>query len=38
MRLVTSAVGTKRTSRSVRYSSAYEVEADMPKISADFRW
>jgi alkylmercury lyase len=28
--------GTKRTSRGIRYSSAYEVEADMPNIPADF--
>jgi hypothetical protein len=33
-----SARGTKLTSRNVCDSSAYEAEADMPKISADFRW
>jgi len=32
-----SAVGTKLTSRDVRYSSAHEAEADMPNIPADFR-
>ena len=30
-------LGTKLTSRNARYSSGYEAEADMPKISADFR-
>jgi hypothetical protein len=34
---MSSAVGTKLTSRYVRYSSAYEAEADMPNITADFR-
>jgi hypothetical protein len=31
------AVGTKLASRDVRYSSAYEAEADTPNIPADFR-
>jgi hypothetical protein len=30
-------LGTKLTSRDVRYSSAYEAEAEMPNIPADFR-
>jgi hypothetical protein len=29
--------GTKLTSRDVRFSSAYQAEADMPNIPADFR-
>jgi hypothetical protein len=33
-----SASGTGLTSRDVRYSSAYEAEADMVNIPADFRW
>jgi hypothetical protein len=31
-----SLAGTERKSRDARYSSAYEVEADMPNIPSDF--
>ena len=34
---MTSAFGTKLTSRDVRYSFAYQAEADMPNIPGDFR-
>jgi hypothetical protein len=34
---LTAAFGTNPTSRDVRYSSAYDAEADSPLISADFR-
>jgi hypothetical protein len=33
----TSVAGTRRTSRNFRYLSAYEAEADVSVISADFR-
>jgi hypothetical protein len=37
MRKRMSAYGTERKSRDARYSSAYEVEVDMPNIPSDFR-